>query len=347
MIRRQGTTLTEVLVAIFVMGIGAMAVLAMFPLAAVSMARSIKDDRIGHAAANAKSIAVAKSIRQDGSIDSGTANRWFDNPTGNPATGPAAGFANAPLNGPSWPVYVDPVGIVTIPAGNPRNWVGGQAGGLRRRPLSFVTNPVNSATNGVTPTMAMLTYCTFLDELTFGSNGQPLNTSGGPLSPTTLAARSATVSYAWLLRRPMAGTKSICDLTVVIYSQRSLGTGALTGGQEIAYAIQVNGVQPNLITVLWNPAAGVLQPQIGEGGWILDITKGPKDAAGNQLPGNARFYRVVNIGDVRSVTVGATTFQAIDLELANSMPTSANTIAVVNNVVEVIECGDSWRSWNN
>ena len=42
---RPGTTLVEVLVAIFVMGIGCLAILAMFPLGAMNMARSIKDDR--------------------------------------------------------------------------------------------------------------------------------------------------------------------------------------------------------------------------------------------------------------------------------------------------------------
>src|ERR1700676_2510472 len=66
--RRQGTTLIEVLVAIFVMGIGLLALMAMFPLAAVSMARSIRDDRVAHAATNAKAIAIAKSIRLDNQL---------------------------------------------------------------------------------------------------------------------------------------------------------------------------------------------------------------------------------------------------------------------------------------
>jgi type II secretory pathway pseudopilin PulG len=55
--RRIATTLTEVLIAIFIMGIGLMAILALFPLGAVQMAQAIKDDRAAHAAANAASLA--------------------------------------------------------------------------------------------------------------------------------------------------------------------------------------------------------------------------------------------------------------------------------------------------
>ncbi len=56
---RSGATLTEVLVAIFVMAIGLLALLTLFPLGALSMAQAIKDDRSSHAAKNAFNIAEA------------------------------------------------------------------------------------------------------------------------------------------------------------------------------------------------------------------------------------------------------------------------------------------------
>jgi prepilin-type N-terminal cleavage/methylation domain-containing protein len=43
--RSRGITLTEVLVAIFIMGIGLLALLSLFPLGALTMAQAIKDDR--------------------------------------------------------------------------------------------------------------------------------------------------------------------------------------------------------------------------------------------------------------------------------------------------------------
>ena len=55
--RRTATTLTEVLVAIFIMGIGLMAILALFPLGAAQMAQALKDQRSAEAAANASALA--------------------------------------------------------------------------------------------------------------------------------------------------------------------------------------------------------------------------------------------------------------------------------------------------
>jgi prepilin-type N-terminal cleavage/methylation domain-containing protein len=45
--RRAGVTLIEVLVAIFIMGIGLLALLNLFPLGAIEMSQAIQDDRTG------------------------------------------------------------------------------------------------------------------------------------------------------------------------------------------------------------------------------------------------------------------------------------------------------------
>jgi prepilin-type N-terminal cleavage/methylation domain-containing protein len=55
--RRNGTTLVEVLVAIFIMGIGLLAILSLFPLGAVQMAQALKDQRAAEAAANSAAYA--------------------------------------------------------------------------------------------------------------------------------------------------------------------------------------------------------------------------------------------------------------------------------------------------
>jgi hypothetical protein len=54
-----GTALIEVLVAIFVMGVGLLALLTLFPLGALEMAQAIKDDRTATVAANAAALGVA------------------------------------------------------------------------------------------------------------------------------------------------------------------------------------------------------------------------------------------------------------------------------------------------
>src|SRR5687767_14983631 len=53
MTRRAGLSLIEVLAALFIMGIGTMAILTLFPLGALTMAQAIKDDRTAQAAASA------------------------------------------------------------------------------------------------------------------------------------------------------------------------------------------------------------------------------------------------------------------------------------------------------
>src|SRR5262245_13344732 len=63
--RRTGATLVEVLVAIFVMGIGLLALLTLFPLGALSMYRAIQKDRAVQAEVSASAIAAALSLRQD------------------------------------------------------------------------------------------------------------------------------------------------------------------------------------------------------------------------------------------------------------------------------------------
>ncbi len=76
---RRGATLVEVLVAIFVMALGMLSILTLFPLGALQMAQAIKDDRCAHAALNADALANAWNLR-------------------------GQSFA-------SYPVYVDPIGL--------------------------------------------------------------------------------------------------------------------------------------------------------------------------------------------------------------------------------------------
>jgi Tfp pilus assembly protein PilV len=51
-----GSTLIEVLVAIFVMGVGLLALLTLFPLGALEMAQAIPDDRTATIAADARQL---------------------------------------------------------------------------------------------------------------------------------------------------------------------------------------------------------------------------------------------------------------------------------------------------
>jgi hypothetical protein len=346
MSQRKATTLVEVLVAIFIMGIGLMAVLAMFPLGALTMARAIKDDRVGHAVANARAMASAENARFNGSLRSTTFDPqgwYFDNPQAD-VDPVAVGrvFLDAPPDGPSYPVYADTVGYLTYTTGVNRDWVAAvdpttfasSVSAIRRRPLSFANSVAN-----------VQKWCTLLDDISFASNGTPALDSGA-------VDRKPTYSWAYMMRRPKAGIRSAVDVTVVVYNQRSLNFAFRLGAKEQAYSCQVSATQPNLVTLTWG--AGQIMPQVQEGGWILDATPQVVVVGKNNkyLPGNAAFYRVVSISDVTTVGVN----QQVDIELAQPLrgwPRPAGqlpanpTIVVLNGVAEVIESGDSWRPWSN
>src|SRR5438105_4096827 len=131
--RRRGSTLIEVLVAIFIMGIGLLAILAMFPLGALKMTQAIQDDRYGHCAANARSIAIARNLRFDTTIDP-----YFANP-GGAAGSPLHQFATS--ESPSWAVFCDPFGVNSYSAASGTDvWLAGaqKSGGIARVSPGFI-----------------------------------------------------------------------------------------------------------------------------------------------------------------------------------------------------------------
>src|SRR5580692_2061686 len=107
---RAGITLIEVLVAIFIMGIGLLALLTLFPLGALSMAQAIRDDRINQAALNAQAIAETADVRHDTLIyNPTTGTDLFTNPATVGNAVPSLATVGT-YDGPSYPVLADPFG---------------------------------------------------------------------------------------------------------------------------------------------------------------------------------------------------------------------------------------------
>jgi hypothetical protein len=71
---RKAVTLTEVLIAIFLMGIGLMAILSLFPLGAAQMAQALQDQRCSEAATTADAVArtILKTTFDDDEASGGT-----------------------------------------------------------------------------------------------------------------------------------------------------------------------------------------------------------------------------------------------------------------------------------
>jgi hypothetical protein len=373
-IGRQGTTLIEVLVAIFVMAIGLIALLGLFPLGALQMAQAIKDDRAASCAANATSLAIAWNLRHDPLV-----TQAFNNPntvaTHVNASDPASlATGNHPwADGPSYAVYVDPGGSLSfLPPYT--NWVAGVAPpplgvlvpagqyGVARRNISWIANQPTAALQQFWTLQSL----TLTDEIFFDNKGTP-KTQGG-----TQFERDLAFSFAYLLRRPRMSQPGVVEMSVIVYQRRPLGLNAAAGIGNPSDENWFNAsfplnnyvyTNPPRTVTLSAPSATQPLPALRPGNWILDCSPGQGAAgafvdpglstvAGKATPGSARFYRVV------AVTEGAV--GSLDIEVDNpllprvvpplsSLPAqppsnflAPTRFAVLEGVAEVFDKGTSW-----
>lgn len=300
MIRRPGTTLTEVLVAIFITGIGLMSLLVLFPLGALNMQQAIKDQRSADCARIADSLARALDMRNDGQVFAA----YNNNP------GPA------PTGGGSYFAYVDPRGCKIV--GN--SPVGGVAGFNRVYPSATSTGI------DFTNATAILRWCTLQDEFTYEVDGAPATNPrfATPVGTGTVE-RTPRYSWAWMFQQTRATTTgpptpSGVNLTVVVYDRRTLVPGSATPlEEEIPCAARFNAGS-NIATLSWSGT----KPQLKRGTWILDATTTPQI--------NGYWYRVV--------AVTPTSSNAAEVELHMNARAGGNGPAVVmDSVVEVFDRG--------
>jgi len=260
MTRRPAVTLMEVLIAMFIMAIGMMALLALFPVGAVSMAQALKDDRCAYASLMAENVAIATNVRY------GDAN------------------VQTALNAsPSGLVYVDPYGVSL-----------GNLGALGTNP--GIPNPgiprvsplfVGSKTPSVPGSPPLIDrWFSLPDDITFNQSGTPDTSNTGGIID-----RGRRYSWAYLLRRqpsvtsPLQSPMYAVQLFAVVYSGRPVNSLATTPTEWpfTATILPPNGLQFTLPT-------GTTTATAKRGGWILDTTPG-SPFAGN-------FYRVTNVAEV-------------------------------------------------
>jgi hypothetical protein len=266
---RTGATLTEVLVAIFVMAIGLLALLTLFPLGALSMAQAIRDDRTAHSGKNGYAIAQAIDILHDqvtlnvsnspagitvasavGTTPANSTSLFFNPYPDYSQTQPATALSlylppdllNNPIisfiayDGPSYPVFVDPFGWTNIGT----RWVGYNPvtafppppfSGVAGAPGMLPRQPLSS----VVTSQAIDRWQTLTDDITFSAGISPQESAAagtparGPAGSLPVQ-RENRYSWAWLMRLPNFKDPSTVDTNVVIYSGRSR-----TSSGETAY----------------------------------------------------------------------------------------------------------------
>jgi len=327
---RPGVTLVEVLVAIFIMAIAMLALLALFPLGALSMAQALKDDRCATCAVNAEAIGVALDVRHD-TLVAGAFTNPFNLPTYNLTT--ATGYT-----GPSFGVIVDPFMYLQ----DPTHTVGPFAGppatsvtpGVPRRSISFsqvAMTRVAAAGSPMTATEAAR-WCSMLDGVTWvrgdnvGANGVADTSPTGGVN----IVRDGRYTWAWLLRRPLWYSDAVTDMSVIIYSGRP--TITVTG--EPTFPVVAGGaLGTNSVTIDYSTTG--VKPSIRNGGWILDVTPTTYTPPGG-TPVQVVYgypYRVVNATDTSATQV------TLELQAAIRSPNNVRAITVLEFAVEIIDRG--------
>jgi hypothetical protein len=305
--RRPAVTLLEVLVAIFIMAIGMLALLVLFPLGALSMADALKNDRSAAAANEATSLADAFDVRHDPTL----AN-YYTQPFGN-------AYVGAFPDGPSYPVLVDPYYA-------PLSATVGTYGGANATPGLPRVMP------GVIPPPAgggnvAARWFTLLDDVTFNKDGTPDLSSGG-------VARGGRFTWAYLLRRPRAGSDAVVDLSVVVFSNRP--TGLVSGEQPFAAAGTAGTTS---LTLNYTAATG--KPNVKRGGWILDSSYDVMTVNNMQVarpdapPVHGYFYRVVGVTE--NPAAGTMT-----VEVQTPLKADVQVAVVMEYVAEVFDKGPGW-----
>jgi type II secretory pathway pseudopilin PulG len=311
MTRRPAVTLIEVLVAIFIMGIGMLALLVLFPLGALNMAQAIKDDRCAQAAAQAVALANARGLRADNNVY-GTRN--------------ADGSPNLLGLRDGYPVYIDPLGVkVAGMTASPWNVVGGSA--IPRRSATYLGNALLARQ-----------WCSLLDDLTFDpESGLAALPNGSNVS------REGRYTWAYMAR-PLLGSpsatsevRSLADLDVVVYSGRNLDVK----GGETAYQATL-GSSATSITLNYGVGyGGSEKPALRRGNWILDAS--PSTGVETNVFGAAHsfFYRVVSVEDT-STTAVQLELQTPLLAATSQVGPTISKVVVLDNVAEVFSKRTGW-----
>ncbi len=338
MTQRNGTTLTEVLVAIFIMAIGMMSLLTLFPVGALSMAQAVRDERAAQAAANAAAIAEAKGLRHDQRVEG-----WFkrmEDPDPNSLfyAYSLARYMTPPYDGPSYPIFVDPLGDYSLAPpsdlGKPAN---PQLIGIPRTGVSYV-KPVPLPQNfqqSLSRWFGLLDDMTYVDPAAYPQYGVPT------VSPTDLVQREGRYSWTYLLRRPRFRDPSVVDMTVIVYNARSQ---VVPFGEQV-FADAANPVifdpTTNVVTVRYG-AMGKPRPDIRKGQWIMDATVQKRAGVLGTVPDpRGYFYRVVSVTD--NGTALALELQTPPKGDPTAPPNPLSIMVFLDGVVEVFDRGGGWQ----
>lgn len=326
---RPGLSLTEVLAALFIMALGTIAILTMFPFGALQMGQALKDDRCAQAAAAADYYMkwYWKTNVAEPDIDNPALPRFgsepfftaLDDPNANTFAAPRVAPITATTPGPSYPVFVDPMGFVAPwsaqNAAAQTFWVGNQS--TPRRSLTDILRVMGPPANATNYPQRV---CSLRDGFGYAEGGFPN-------APNNVVECELRYNWLWVVQRPNNANRYTANQTVVVFDKRAFQFAPQNA--EAAFVPVVNNnaglVGATSVSFPANTQLGVVK-----GGWIADVTVNA--TAGVR---NAAFYRVVTVTDNgTSVDVELQTPIA-DLGAVGPLTANQRTFIVPAGVAEV------------
>jgi hypothetical protein len=269
MTRRRGTSLIEVLVTIGILGIGLTSVIALFPMAAITLGQALRDDRTATSAGTADGF--IRDIHHRNCPPEPTAGQEYYF-----AAMDGTGYGLPPVNPnePSYPVFIDPMGYYV------RGGVVGDGGAtsIPRVNLKMIQDAANQGANG---SSLALRLCSQMDGLSY--------TDDGIVQPGA-NMRELRYNWLWVVQRPVNRDRYTATLKIVVFDRRVHLYSP--PGMEAVYNV---GFTPGLTTISVPSTADVKK-----GSWVMDGTIGADLT--NQPIRHANFYRVTSVTDLGTGT---------------------------------------------
>ncbi|QJW97478.1 type IV pilus modification PilV family protein [Frigoriglobus tundricola] len=296
MTRRTGTSLIEVLVTIGILGIGLISVIALFPMAAITMGQALKDDRTATCAATADGY--IRNVHFRNVVEQTTPTEpYFFAMDGNqtdgqtPLSGTALGTgvptpqlsnpsANTPIypdSHPSYPVFVDPMGYAT--GSNAVGDLGSFTGGTYAIPRVTVQTIQSQATTAQQNLLA-LRLCSQMDGLTYNDDA---------VAQQGASMRELRYNWLWVLQRPTNSDRTTTTCTVVVFDRRV--NLYKPPGSEAVFTTTFNPAQTS-VTISSTA-------DVRKGSWVMDgtiTTVTDPDNVSRPIR-HAIFYRVLSVND--------------------------------------------------
>ena len=316
--RRPGVSLTEVLVAMFLMALGMIAILTLFPLGAMQVGQALRDDRCAQTALQAdaymRSVWRSEVVAQEGT-PAGVQEQFYwamDDAASNTKT------AGPYTTGPSFAVLIDPLRFA-YSTGASQTSVATGTGGSDNKIQRRTVEAARTATN---PKAAAYQIAGMTDDLSFEMNGAPVDAGGGAVT------RQGRYTWAALVQRPDNTRRTTANLTILVFDGRPLLPVA---NDEKCWAIGCvqNLGERQLANVEFVTATpGIDSPQlVRRGGWVLD---GTADTSTKPESRNAYFYRIAGY------TEAATNKFALDLETPLKAPFGQSDAAYLGGAKPVV-----------